>query len=111
MATFKIEAKNLRKLAKQIERRVEPAERALNQTVSDMKSRVPGYVADEVTKVYNIKKSEVMPAKIKKGGKWSKPAGRGKITIMGKTLTGLIIKYEGELITPTHFNIDRKSVV
>ena len=24
---------------------------------------------------------------------------------MGKTLTGLIIKYEGELITPTHFNM------
>lgn len=34
-----------------------------------MKARAPGWISDEVRKQYNIKKSEIMPAKKAKVGK------------------------------------------
>jgi hypothetical protein len=109
VAKFKIEAKNLRKIAEQIERRKVPAEKALEATVRDMRSRVPGFVAGEVTGVYNIKKSEVMPAKInKKTGKLGKTAGT--VRVIGKTVTGLEVVYTGRLLTPTHFGMRPKKL-
>lgn len=74
----------------------------LKRLTSDAKKRVPGWVSQEVTKVYNIKKAEVMPSK--NGGK-----SAGGVKVTGNTIESLALVYTGRLLTPTHFGMTPKS--
>ena len=65
---------------------------------------MPGWVASEVTQVYNIKKSEITPAKV---GQSKKSAG--SISVRGETIDGLEIVYRGRVLTPTHFGMTPKA--
>lgn len=76
------------------------SEKVMKRIISDARSRVPGWVATEVTKVYNIKKSEITPSKV---GKAAKKAGHVRVT--GDTIDSLQIVYTGRVLTPTHFGM------
>lgn len=80
------------------------SEKVVKRLMADAKTRVPGWVASEVTKVYNIKKSEITPAKV---GKAKKTAG--SISVRGETVDGLEIVYRGRVLTPTHFGMTPKA--
>lgn len=82
------------------------SEKVLQRAVSDARTRIPGWVASEVTKVYNIKKSEVTPAKVK-NGKATKPVG--SIRVNGETVSGLEIIYRGRVLSPVHFGMTPKA--
>ncbi len=70
------------------------------KTISDMKNRAPGKVADAVRSVYNIKKTEITPSKKKTDLKKA-----GTIRIKGQTIADLTLQYEGRRLTPLHFNM------
>lgn len=65
---------NLQKLLDQVQEIDEKGRKAVKATVRDVKSRAPGWIAQEVTQVYNIKKSEITPSS-GKGAKPKKMAG------------------------------------
>ena len=72
-------------------------ERVMDSLIGEAKKRVPGWVATEVTKVYTIKKDELMPGKV------SKSVGSIKVK---QASDGLIeIEYSGRPLTPTHFKM------
>lgn len=80
------------------------SETVIKRTMSDMRNRVPGWVATEVVKVYGIKKGEVTPSKAGKGGKKA-----GNIRARGETIDSIEIVYTGRVLTPTHFGMTPKS--
>ena len=80
------------------------SERVIKRLMADARTRVPGWVASEVTQVYNIKKSEITPAKV---GQSKKAAG--SISVRGETIDGLEIVYRGRVLTPTHFGMTPKA--
>lgn len=80
------------------------SQKVVKRVISDAKTRVPGWIATEVTQVYNIKKSEITPAKT---GKAKKTAGSIRVT--GEAVDGLEIVYRGRPLTPTHFGMTPKT--
>lgn len=75
----------------------------IKRVISDVRSRAPGWVASEVTQVYNIKKSEITPSKTQSGGK-----AAGSIKVSGETIDSLQLIYRGRVLTPTHFGMTPK---
>lgn len=102
---FTIQTKGMNELLKQLGQQKKQAEKALIATGRDMKSRVPGWAADEVRTMYNIQKKEITP---KRGGKPKKTAG--KIYALGTTVTNITIEYSGRTLTPTHFGMRPKAL-
>lgn len=100
--TMRVE--NLQKLLDQVQEIDEKGRKAVKATVRDVKSRAPGWIAQEVTQVYNIKKSEITPSG---SGKPKKMAG--SIQITGETIEELTITYKGRLLTPVHFGMTPKA--
>lgn len=98
---LEIKTLNIENIAKRLAKDAKQAEMAVKQTGSDMRNRVPGMVASEVTEVYNIKKQEITPAKPKTKPK--KLAGR--ISVVGQTVSSVTIEYTGRTLTPTHFDM------
>lgn len=80
------------------------SERVIKRLLSDARARAPGWVAAEVTKVYNIKKSEITPAK---AGKAKKNAG--SVRVNGETVDGLELVYRGRVLSPAHFGMTPKA--
>jgi len=97
--------KNFEKIKDDIKQIKEGSEKALKDTVNDMKSRAPSWVAAVVVETYNIKKSEITPQN--KNGKPKKMAG--SITVKGETVETLQLIYTGRLLTPTHFSMKPKN--
>ena len=90
---------NYSSLMKEIKDMKKQSEKAMRRTVSDFKSRGPGWVSQEVTKEYNIKKKDVNETKqgVRKG--------RSQIKVAGTKVDNLQIVYRGRLLTPTHFKM------
>lgn len=97
--------KNYKKLMKDVEQLRKAPETVIEKTISDVKKSAAGWVANEVTKVYGIKKKEIAPAKSKKGRENQKLAARF-IGVKGVTIDELTLVYEGRLLTPVHFNMN-----
>lgn len=96
---------NLQKLLDQVEAIDEKGRAAVKSTIKDVKARAPGWIASEVTQVFNIKKSEITPA-----GRSAKPRKMaGSVQIRGETIDDLTIVYEGRMLTPVHFGMTPKS--
>lgn len=95
---------NFGQLQKELDKMKGQSETALRRIVADARSRVPGWVATEVSGVYNIKKAEITP---EKAGTGKKPAG--SIKVQGDTVDSLQIVYRGRLLTPTHFGMTPKA--
>ena len=86
---------NLQQLVADLEAIENGGKKAISNTIKDVKARAPGWIAQEVTAVYNIKKSEITPSG---SGKPKKMAG--SIQITGETIEELAITYKGRLLTP-----------
>lgn len=82
-------------LGKDLEKR---AKTVVRHTVSDVKSRAPGWVSQEVMKKYNVKKKDINTT-IKSRKKDEEKKEKGSVIIDAE------IKYEGGLMTPTHFQM------
>ena len=68
-STITLQVQNFDSLMRQVQQLKDGGKKAIKNTVNDMKARAPGWISDEVRKQYNIKKSEIMPAKKGEGGK------------------------------------------
>lgn len=73
-------------------------EKAISRTVSDFKSRAPGWVSSAVTEEYTIKKQEV-----KSSLKGAKKVGT--IKVAGQMVDNIQLDYRGRSLTPTHFKM------
>lgn len=104
MSTATTGIKLYRQKIAELEKTQKNAETVLKRLVSDAKSRVPGWIATEVTKVYGIKKQEVTPAKADNSKKKA-----GTIKVKGDTIDTLQIVYRGRMLTPTHFGMSPKT--
>ncbi|RDY30178.1 phage tail protein [Lachnotalea glycerini] len=98
---LKIEISNYDKLITNIKNMENDSGKIIKRTVADIKKRTPGWVAQEVTKKFNIKKNEV------NGSKKAKETGKsaGSIYATGSRLSNVEIIYRGRLLTPTHFSM------
>ena len=95
---------NLSQLVADVRAIEEGGRRAITNTVKDVKARAPGWIAQEVTAVYNIKKSEIVPS-----GNGRPKRMAGSIRITGETIEELAIIYKGRLLTPVHFGMTPKA--
>lgn len=84
------------KIKKFFETQEKGAEKAIETTEKDMKKSMPGWIASEVVKEYNIGKQQITSQKI------------GTIRTYGSK-TGASIKFEGRVLTPTHFGMKPKN--
>ncbi len=84
---YKILQKNLEKMKK-------APQIVIERTMSDARSRMPGWIAEEVSKVYNIKKSDV--------------AKRGGIRVEGSSIDTIQVRYKATRMTPVHFGMTPK---
>lgn len=97
--------RNYKQTIKELESLRDKSELVIKRTLSDVRERVPGWVANEVVKVYGIKKAEITPDKKGTGKKLA-----GQIKAKGETIDTAQIVYTGRLLTPTHFNMTPKSL-
>lgn len=74
------------------------ARAVIKRTLSDVKTRVPGWIAPEVMREYNIKKKDINAAISNKDRMISKRS-------TGERVGTAFIKYEGRVLTPTHFQM------
>lgn len=101
-----MQVENFQKLMDTVAQIDEQGRKAVKATVRDVKARAPGWIAQEVTSVYNIKKGEITPS----GKNSSKPEEMaGSIQITGETIEELAITYKGRLLTPVHFGMTPKA--
>lgn len=98
--SISIQIENLRQLVADVQAIEAGGRKAISSTVKDVKARAPGWIAQEVTAVYNIKKGEITPSS---GGEPKKMAGSIRIT--GETIEELALVYKGRLLTPVHFGM------
>lgn len=99
-----MQVENFQKLMDTVAQIDEQGRKAVKATVRDVKARAPGWIAQEVTAVYNIKKSEITPS-----GSGEPEKMASSIQITGETIEELAITYEGRLLTPTHFGMTPKA--
>lgn len=99
-----VQLENLRQLVADVQAIQDGGRKAISNTVKDVKARAPGWIAQEVTAVYNIKKGEIVPSS---SGKPKKMAGTIRIT--GETIEELALTYKGRLLTPVHFGMTPKA--
>ena len=102
--SISIQIENLRQLVADVQAIEAGGRKAISSTVKDVKARAPGWIAQEVTAVYNIKKGEITPSS---GGKPKKMAG--SVSVSGETIEELTIAYSGRLLTPVHFGMTPKT--
>ena len=104
--SISIQIENLRQLVADVQAIEAGGRKAISSTVKDVKARAPGWIAQEVTAVYNIKKGEITPSG-KNSGKPKKMAGN--VSVSGETIEELTITYSGRLLTPVHFGMTPKT--
>lgn len=98
----KIGIKNYKALTKRVDRMRKAPEKVQNGIVGEFKKRAPAWIANEVVKVYNIKKAEIKPSQ---GGK----RAVGSVSVKGKTIGTVSLVYRGRLLTHTHFGMTPKA--
>ncbi len=104
MAMIEFQLHDIGDLLSWIDAQGEAGQKAVSYTIKDIKSRVPAWVATEVTSVYNIKRRDVVPAKTEENRK--KQAVY--VSISGNTLETVKIVYRGRTLTPIHFSMSPK---
>ena len=99
-----MQVENFQKLMDTVAQIDEQGRKAVKATVRDVKARAPSWIAQEVTAVYNIKKSEITPS-----GSGKPETMASSIQITGETIEELTITYFGRLLTPVHFGMTPKT--
>ena len=89
--------KDYNAIQKKIDGLGKKSETVMKRTLSDMKSRVPGWIATEVSSKYGVKKGEINSGTI------------GSVKVKGDTVETVQIIYKGRVLTPTHFGMTPKA--
>lgn len=100
---IKITMKDGAKLAQRLQKLETGGEAAIKRTVSDFKSRAPGWVSKGIRAHYGI-----TPAGVKSHAPKIKTGGDGTM-VAGIKVDGAALEYEGELLTPLHFKMKPKA--
>lgn len=98
MGYMDIQLDNYRKLNKEIDKLHSDMGKVLKRTVSDFKSRGPGWISQEIMNEYGIKKKDINENK--KGVR-----NQGSIKISGVKIDNMSVIYRGRVLTPTHFSM------
>ena len=77
------------------------SEKVIQSTMKDIASRAPSWVAQEVTKVYGIKKAEIKGSATK--------GSAGTVRLSGTVVDSYTLTYKGRVLTPTHFGMTPKA--
>lgn len=104
MATVEFQLHDIGELLSWIDAQGEAGKKAVSNTIKDIKSRAPGWIASETAAVYNIKKTEITPAKTEENRKKKAVS----ISTSGGTLETVSIVYRGRTLTPIHFSMTPK---
>ena len=88
---------NIDQVVKGLNKDKEQAKKALKRTVSDMRSRGPGWVSKAVREEYNIKAGDVKAAMHTEKGKG--------LSFDGEVIDDVALVYKGRVLTPTHFGM------
>lgn len=72
------------------------SETVIKRTLSDIRKRGPGWVADGIVQEYAVKKGEITGGKL------------GAVKVTGSTIDTIQLKFEGRVLTPVHFNMGPK---
>lgn len=88
---------NIDQVVKGLNKDKEQAKKALKRTVSDMRSRGPGWVSKAVREEYNIKAGDVKAAMHTEKGKG--------LSFGGEVIDDVALVYKGRVLTPTHFGM------
>lgn len=104
MAVVEFQLHDIGELLSFIEEQGEVGKKAVSYTIKDIKSRAPGWVASEVSSVYNIKKTEIIPARTEE----SRNKKAVSVYASGSTLETVSIVYRGRTLTPIHFSMTPK---
>lgn len=99
--TMDVILKNYDEIIGEIDALQAKGKKAIQRTTSDFRSRGPGWISQEVTKEYNIKKKDVNETK-------TDVRNRGTVKVKGVAIDALSIEYRGRLLTPTHFGMTPK---
>lgn len=94
-----IKVTNLPQVMRQFQGLQKGGELALERTLKDFKGRAPGWIAREVSSMYNIKAAEVRLT----NGRSKVPVGR--VAVKGKRVGEATLTYKGRVLTPTHFGM------
>lgn len=97
MGAISGQIKDFGKLKKKVEDMKKAPNTVIKRTMSDIKKRVPGWVAQEVAQTYGIKKGEVNSGKV------------GTVTVVGSNPQEAKIIYKGRVLTHTHFGMTPKA--
>lgn len=89
---------NFAGVCEQLQANKEAAEKAVKRTVSDFKTRAPGWISTAVTEHYGIKKKDVKDA-------ITGTKKLGTISLGGVAVDNVAIEYRGRPLTPTHFKM------
>ena len=93
MARQAIVAAQLLEVERRLRRMRADSEEALERIMQDAKERVPGWVNQEILKVYGVNREELTGGEL------------GSMRISGNTVQNLKFTYKGRRLTPVHFNM------
>lgn len=80
-------------LQKKLDSMKKAPEKVIKRTMSDIRTRAPGWIAAEVVKTYGVKKKAITGQDI------------GNVKVKGSKPMNAKIRYTGRVLTPTHFGV------
>ena len=96
MAYVRCQLKNYSEVKKYFDGVKKGAKKTLDITAKDFKRSMPGWIADEVVKEYNIGKQSITSGKI------------GSVKAVGNSINDVAIIFSGRSLTPVHFGMKPK---
>ena len=96
---FKVSVPKLEKVVKDFKAINKDAENVVKRTVSDFKSRAPGWVSAAVTKTYGVPPAEIRSSFTGVG------KSVGRVRAEGTEIESASLVYSGRVLTPTHFKM------
>lgn len=99
MGSIKVTVKDMKGLQKELKKMREAPQKVIDSTLSEVKSRGPGWIASGVVEMYGPKsgksklKSEILEEKV------------GELNITGSTIKDIAFQYSGRRLTPVHFGM------
>lgn len=89
-------------IVKRLDKLENGAEVAIQRTVSDFRSRAPGWVSQGIREHYGVDTKAIKEAQMKP------KRGRTTIKVKGAEIDGVTIEYRGRTLTPLHFKMSPK---
>ena len=97
-----VEVKNAKQVIKELDNALHPLKIPIQRTISDFKSRAPGWASKVIAEHYGVKRKDVTEAVVAR-----KPMGTFKVC--GETFNNMCVIFAGRPLTPVHFNMKPKT--